>query len=210
MNKARSRKNVEGFVNKHHVIPKHAGGTDEESNIVILTYKEHIFAHKLLYTIYNNKYDLYAYLLMSSKNEEASRVLKQMGGKISGKINAQSGHLDRIRPTGEAKRKYSSIGGNKNVESGHIYEIAKKNQSLATECKKLSSIYVYIDNKGNEYNCVYNMMQDYPDETRTNIMRKCKLRRCGWSRRLKTQEELLNCKLKIEELKLRAKSNDFS
>jgi len=30
----------------HHIIPKHMGGTDEESNLVELTVEEHAEAHK--------------------------------------------------------------------------------------------------------------------------------------------------------------------
>ncbi len=34
---------------KHHIIPKHMGGTDDPSNIVELTIEEHAEAHKLLW-----------------------------------------------------------------------------------------------------------------------------------------------------------------
>ena len=32
----------------HHIVEKHDGGTDEPSNVVTLTVREHIFAHLLL------------------------------------------------------------------------------------------------------------------------------------------------------------------
>lgn len=34
---------------KHHIIPKHAGGTDDPSNIIELTVEEHALAHKKLF-----------------------------------------------------------------------------------------------------------------------------------------------------------------
>lgn len=34
---------------KHHIIPKHAGGSDDPSNIVVLTVEEHAEAHRKLY-----------------------------------------------------------------------------------------------------------------------------------------------------------------
>ena len=34
---------------KHHIIPKHAGGTDDPSNLVELSVDDHAEAHKVLY-----------------------------------------------------------------------------------------------------------------------------------------------------------------
>ena len=42
----------------HHIIPKHAGGTDEEDNLTYLTLREHIIAHYLLYRINKHPNDL--------------------------------------------------------------------------------------------------------------------------------------------------------
>ncbi len=38
----------DGYTEKHHIIPRSLGGTDEEDNIVKLTAREHFFAHRLL------------------------------------------------------------------------------------------------------------------------------------------------------------------
>jgi len=46
---------VEEFYHKHHIIPKCFGGTDVNENIVQLSYREHIIAHKLLIKIYTGK-----------------------------------------------------------------------------------------------------------------------------------------------------------
>lgn len=43
------------FFHKHHIIPKTFGGIDNNENIVQLTYREHIIAHKLLTKIYEGK-----------------------------------------------------------------------------------------------------------------------------------------------------------
>ena len=37
------------MLHKHHIIPKHLGGTDDPSNLVELTVQEHAEAHRLLY-----------------------------------------------------------------------------------------------------------------------------------------------------------------
>jgi hypothetical protein len=39
---------LEGYVEKHHIIPKCLGGTDDKENLAILTPEEHFLAHQLL------------------------------------------------------------------------------------------------------------------------------------------------------------------
>lgn len=39
---------ISGYVEKHHIIPKSMGGSDDASNIVELTAREHFIAHLLL------------------------------------------------------------------------------------------------------------------------------------------------------------------
>lgn len=47
MARARGRE-LDGYSEKHHVVPQALGGTDAESNIVRLTYREHFLAHWLI------------------------------------------------------------------------------------------------------------------------------------------------------------------
>ena len=54
----------------HHVIPKCMGGTDDETNLVCLTAREHYMAHVLLCKIYpNNASLLYAWNMMSNMSD---------------------------------------------------------------------------------------------------------------------------------------------
>tara|TARA_Y100001973_G_C5206836_1_gene342040 strand:- start:2086 stop:2889 length:804 start_codon:yes stop_codon:yes gene_type:complete len=50
--RAKNRKKLKGYVEKHHVLPKCLGGNDDLSNIVELTPEEHYVAHQLLVKIY--------------------------------------------------------------------------------------------------------------------------------------------------------------
>lgn len=56
---------LEGYSEKHHILPKCMGGSNNKNNIAILTAKEHFICHKLLCKIYplNDKLK-YAYWLM--------------------------------------------------------------------------------------------------------------------------------------------------
>lgn len=60
---------------KHHIIPRHAGGSDDPSNIVLLTIEEHAEAHRLLFEKYNRWQDKIAWEALSGqiKMSEASR-----------------------------------------------------------------------------------------------------------------------------------------
>lgn len=40
------------ILHKHHIIPRHAGGTNDPSNIIELTVEQHAEAHRLLYEQY--------------------------------------------------------------------------------------------------------------------------------------------------------------
>ena len=68
---------------KHHIVPKHMGGTDDPSNIVELTIQEHADAHNLLYALYKNPYDKIAErcLLGWIDAPEASRLALAEAGK---------------------------------------------------------------------------------------------------------------------------------
>ena len=65
-----NKKLLEGYFEKHHIKPKCLGGTNDKSNLVLLTAREHYLCHRLLMKIYKNDYRLiFAYHRMCfSKN----------------------------------------------------------------------------------------------------------------------------------------------
>ena len=48
VSKALNREKPACYTEKHHIIPKCIGGTDDSSNLVVLTAREHFIAHQLL------------------------------------------------------------------------------------------------------------------------------------------------------------------
>ena len=50
---------------KHHIIPKHMGGSDDPSNLIKLTVEEHAEAHLDLYKKFGKEQDLIAYKTLS-------------------------------------------------------------------------------------------------------------------------------------------------
>jgi len=77
------------MIHKHHIIPKHMGGSDDPSNIVKLTIKEHALAHKKLYEKYGKWEDKVAWLSLSKQIScaEATRLAQSMAnsGKKTGR-----------------------------------------------------------------------------------------------------------------------------
>ena len=47
-----SQRQLTGYTERHHIIPKCMGGSNVKGNLVLLTAKEHFVAHKLLVRIY--------------------------------------------------------------------------------------------------------------------------------------------------------------
>ena len=57
-------------LHRHHIIPKHSGGTDNLENYTYLTIREHIIAHFLLWKMHKNINDLRAMKMLPEKLDE--------------------------------------------------------------------------------------------------------------------------------------------
>jgi hypothetical protein len=135
---------------KHHIVPKHAGGTDEPSNIVELTVEEHAQAHKELWEKYGRWQDKVAWLCLSKQvtKDEASRLIiseanlghKRNIGKnnpMFGKTHTSDarkriGKATKLRETGkkhgprseETKRKISEALKGKKKSKEHVEKMS--------------------------------------------------------------------------------------
>jgi hypothetical protein len=65
---------LEGYKEKHHIIPKCLGGNNDKDNLVELTAREHFLCHRLLCEIYpnNNKLWYALWLMIVGKNRQKS------------------------------------------------------------------------------------------------------------------------------------------
>lgn len=70
---------------KHHIIPRHMGGTDDPSNLIELTIEEHAEAHKLLWEKHHKNEDLLAWQGLSNLLNK-KEILKKLGHEKRGKI----------------------------------------------------------------------------------------------------------------------------
>lgn len=119
--RAKSRQ-LEGYIEKHHITPKCIGGNNDKENIVELTAREHFICHMLLVEIYPSQPKLlYSLFLMSiNKNKKEyqkyklssrtyERIKKEWNIKVKGKSKPKGfgdkiKSLDRNKKIGDANR----------------------------------------------------------------------------------------------------------
>jgi hypothetical protein len=80
-------------LHKHHILPRHAGGSDDDSNIIHLTVEQHSLAHKQLYERFGRWQDRLAWLALSGivGHEEAVSESAKKGGETNkGRIKSKS------------------------------------------------------------------------------------------------------------------------
>ena len=80
---------------KHHIIPRHMGGSDDPSNLIELTIEEHAEAHKALWEEHQKIGDYIAWKALSGQwtaeeiseaRKEMIKQLQQKHGKITGSL----------------------------------------------------------------------------------------------------------------------------
>jgi Photosynthetic reaction centre protein len=81
------------YCEKHHIVPKFKGGSNEESNLVFLTFNDHAIAHFIRWVVYKDPRDQTAWNIMSVQSEDWRREIASLGGKIGG-VAAQKQHKE--------------------------------------------------------------------------------------------------------------------
>lgn len=67
-------KNNEVYYENHHIVPRHMGGDDSEENLVLLTFREHVLSHYILWRIYKYDGDRLMFLMRSNQTESAQKL----------------------------------------------------------------------------------------------------------------------------------------
>lgn len=150
INKAKSRV-IETYTETHHIIPKCLGGSNDDSNLVELTAREHLICHRLLVKMYPNNISIHrAYNAMgtrcgfSSKLFEESRKFissHQTGTKLSKEIREKMSKTRKGVPkTEETKAKMSKP---KTEETKRKMSLAQKGNTKG--CKNKGTFF-WINN----------------------------------------------------------------
>lgn len=144
INKAKDR-NISGYKENHHIIPKSLGGSNKKSNMVNLTAREHYIVHMLLPKMVEDQkhktsmwYAAWCMLRMNTKDQHR---YKKHNSKLYNKAKQEASVASknywtgRKRPWTEEQRQKQSI-----AQSGKKYtrseEYLAKQKAVQTGIKK--------------------------------------------------------------------------
>jgi len=119
------------MIHKHHIVPRHAGGTDDASNIIELTIEEHAQAHKELYDKHGHEYDQIAYRMLSGQIPvaEATRQAQSFANRGENKTPNQRKASNR-----NLKKAIESNIGRKHSEESNLKK-SKSNRKYWSKIK---------------------------------------------------------------------------
>jgi hypothetical protein len=122
INFALKRETVDGYFEKHHIIPKSLGGSDDTTNLVSLTAREHFIAHCLLARIYGGT-QWYSVSRMAFQCKKSNSRLYEIA-----KIKYSEYLSGKERPI-EVKEKISSSQKGKKFSESHLKNLKLSNSS---------------------------------------------------------------------------------
>jgi len=135
---------------KHHIIPRHAGGSDNVSNLIELTITEHAEAHRILFEQYNRPEDKLAWQCLSGmlSKEEIIKEVCSLAGKKGGRKGGLKGKGKKQTSEWIEKRK---VVGEKNGMYG-------KHHSLESNLKRSQFMKNLVLSKGDEFQGTKNLI----------------------------------------------------
>lgn len=135
VNRAKNRK-LEGYKEKHHIIPKCLNGLDDKENLVELTAREHFLVHMLLCNIYPKENKLkHALFLMAIGKQKVKEKTYIIGSRVYERLKKEySEFLTGKKQTQETRNKKSKTM--KKVWASKSEKEIKKIRKKAVETRK--------------------------------------------------------------------------
>jgi hypothetical protein len=134
---------------KHHIIPRHAGGTDDPSNIVYLTVKQHAEAHKKLFKKYGRWQDKLAYEGLSGqigKEEIIQEIYKNRKNRTGAILSEET----KLKISMTKKGKKASIETRNKISQSLMGHKQPESQKIKV-AKALSKDHIITDPKGKTF-----------------------------------------------------------
>lgn len=158
---------LDGYVERHHVIPRCMGGNDDVSNLVQLTAEEHYVAHQLLCKMYPSVRGLaFAAQAMTCSSEGRGTA-----NKLFGWIRRRYAEAQRGRVKSEQERKNIAEAG-RNRKRRVFSEQARANMAAARlktwEERRATGDHLSIAKKTKETR-IKNGSYEFSDSHRANI-----------------------------------------
>jgi hypothetical protein len=94
---------------KHHILPRHAGGTDDPTNLIKLTIEEHAEAHRILYEEHGRWQDYVAWKALSNSIPKAEIIKLKQSLATKGKKQSKE-HIEKRKMIGEKNPMFGKCG----------------------------------------------------------------------------------------------------
>ena len=139
-----NKKKLEGYFEKHHIIPRCVGGQNEKSNYVLLTAKEHFICHMILPYLYPNSKGLWIAIQRMSQppvaNPKGLRVSAKTYEFFKLKANEEKAYFSSLREHKERERTIISQKAKQRwsewEQTGEKEELIKRISSATSEAMK--------------------------------------------------------------------------
>ena len=132
---------------KHHIIPKHAGGTDQPSNLTELTIPEHAEAHRVLYEKYGRWEDRLAWRGLSGMICKEQIIWEIYKNRTPAMLGKKQSEYQKLRTSMANKgRKLTEEHKAKINPTGRKQPQSQKDKVAAA----LSREYIITDPNGND------------------------------------------------------------
>jgi hypothetical protein len=97
-------------VHKHHIIPRHMGGSDDPSNLIELSIEDHARAHEKMFNEHGRWQDMIAWKALSGlvTMSEASKLARVEGCKLGGRITYEKHGLPHERMSEEGAKRHAA------------------------------------------------------------------------------------------------------
>ena len=125
---------LEGYVEKHHIIPKCLGGDNSKSNIVRLTAEEHFVAHLVLTKMHPTVHYLSVAVLLM-RGRKTKRFVKN--SRFYAKLRAKAAEASkRENRSEETLRKLADAARNMSLEQREKLAAAQRGRKASAETKR--------------------------------------------------------------------------
>ena len=112
---------VDGYCEKHHILPRSLGGSDDSSNIICLTVRQHYIAHWMLWKAYGGAMAV-AFDYMSGIKRYGSRLPSRIVEALKADVSKRISE----RPVSkETRQKQSQAKLGKKLTPEHIEKVRK-------------------------------------------------------------------------------------
>jgi hypothetical protein len=124
---------------KHHIIPKHMGGTDDPSNLVKVTVEEHANLHKQLWEDLGCEEDRIAWLCLSGQISNAEAIILAIKKANTGRKLVFSEEHKKNLSEARKRQKPPRLGMKASDETKRKMSDARKKKWQNDEYKKMMS-----------------------------------------------------------------------